>query len=94
MIEEAGVRVVDLYLIRNKQTGYFIGLVKATLIGNNIMKKSREDKRSTLGGVRIPMERERKVHACNNCLRFNHKKDKFLYSKQCRKFGSNYHIVI
>ena len=39
MIEEAGVRVVDLYLIRKKQTGYFTGLVKATLLGNNIMDK-------------------------------------------------------
>ena len=38
-IEKAGVLVVDLYLIRNKQTEYFTGLVKATLLGNNIINK-------------------------------------------------------
>ena len=93
MIEEAGVRVVDLYLIRNKQTGHFTGLVKSTLLGNKIMNKWLEDKKANLGGVRRPIERERKNHACNNCFRFNHKMDKYPYGKQCRKCGSNDHIA-
>ena len=46
-IEEAGVRVVDLYLIRKKQTVYFTGLVKAKLLSNNIMNKWLEDKMRT-----------------------------------------------
>ena len=92
-IEEAGVRVVDLHLIRNKKTGYFTVLVKATLLGNNIMNKWLEDKNANLGGVRRPIERERKSHACNNRFRFNHKMDECQYGKQCRKFGSNDHIA-
>ena len=74
--EEVGFRVVYLYLIRNKQTGYFTGLMKATLLGNNIMNKWLDDKKANLGGVRRPIERERKSHACNNCFRFDHKMDK------------------
>ena len=92
-IEESGVRVLDLYLIRNKQSGYFTGLVKATLLGNNIMNKWLEDKKANLGGVRRPIERERKAHAFNNCFRFNHKKDKCPYNIQCRKCGSKDHIA-
>ena len=81
-IEESGFRVVDLYLIRSKQMGYFTGLLKATLLGNNIMNKWLENKKANLGGVRRPIGRERKAHACNNCFRFNHKMDKCPYSKK------------
>ena len=47
------------------------------------MKKWLEDKKVNLGGVRRPIERERKAHTCNNCFRFNHKMDKCPYGKQC-----------
>ena len=57
------------------------------------MNKWLEDKNANLGGVRRPIERERKSHACNNRFRFNHKMDECPYGKQCRKFGSNDHIA-
>ena len=56
------------------------------------MNKWPEDKNANLRGVRRPIERERKYHACNNCFRFNHTMDKFPYGKQCRKCGRNDHI--
>ena len=67
--------------------------MKATLLGNNIMNKWLDDKKANLGGVRRPIERERKAHACNNCIRFNHKMNKCPYGNQCRKCGSKDHIA-
>ena len=93
MIEEEGVKVLDLYLIRNKMTSRFTGLAKAVLLGNSIMNKWINEGRGNLGGVRRPMERERKAKKCNNCLRYNHKSEDCPTGKQCRKCGSSKHIA-
>ena len=60
MIEEAGVEVLNLYIIRNKVTKNFTELVKAVLLGNNTLDKWMTDRKANLGDVRITMERERK----------------------------------
>ena len=58
--------------IRNKETGNFTGLIKAILLGNNTMHKWIENEKANLGGVRQPIERERKAQKHNNCYRYGH----------------------
>ena len=93
VIEEAGVKVLDLYMIKNKTTNYFTGMIKVTLLGNRSLNNWLETGKANLGGVRRPIERERKAQKCNNCYRYNHKMGECTYGKQCRKCGSTEHIA-
>ena len=43
------------------------------------MNKWLKDKKANLGGVRRPIERERKAITYNTCFRFNHRMDKYMY---------------
>ena len=92
-IEEAGVKVLDLYMIRNKTTQYFTGMIKVTLLGNRTMNTWLETGKANLCGVRRPIERERKALKCNNCYHYNHKMEDCKFGKQCRKCGSTEHVA-
>ena len=55
-IEVEGVKVLDICMIRNKITGKFTGLLKATILGNNVMNKWTNEGKANLGGLRRPIE--------------------------------------
>ena len=52
MIKDERVKVVDLYIIRNKAVGNFTGLAKATLVGNTTINKWLTESRANLGELR------------------------------------------
>ena len=79
--------------IRNKLTNRFTGLVKATLLGNSVLNKWMTERRANMGGVRRPLERERKAKKCHKCLRYNHKSEECTVGTQCRKCESSGHIA-
>lgn len=37
-IKSSGVQLVQLYMLKNKISGKFTGIIKATLIGNDILQ--------------------------------------------------------
>lgn len=92
--EEAGLKVLDLYMIRNRMTNYFTGMIKLTLLGNSALNKKLEPGKDNLGGVRHPIEMESKAQKCINYYRYAHKMGECTYGKQCRKCGSTEHIVV
>lgn len=59
-IEKEGVKVLNIYMIRNKQTNYFTRLTKVTLLGNNTMNKWLKNEKANLGGVYRQIEREKR----------------------------------
>ena len=93
MITEEGTRVIDMYRILNKETGNFTGLVKVVVLGNKEVNKWIMEGRVNLGGVRRPIERERKPRTCNNCYRYGHTAEECPNGKICRKCGDKDHIA-
>ena len=69
-LENAGVKVMDIYMIQNEISGKFRGLVKTTLLGNNVMDNWLENGKAILGGVRRPIKRERKSVEVQQLLPF------------------------
>ena len=65
-VEVEGAKALDLHVTQNKVTGEFTGSLKSTLSGKNAMSKWVDAGKSNLGGVRRPIERERKAHQFNN----------------------------
>ena len=50
MLEEVGVKVINLYMIKNNTTKSFTGLAKVVVLGNKILDKWMTEKRENLGG--------------------------------------------
>ena len=80
-------------MIKNKTAGYFTGHAKAALLENAVINKWLTENKANLGGVRRPIERERKSLTCNNCYRYGHTIDKCTNRKQCKKYGSKEQIA-
>ena len=66
MIEEERVKLLDIYLIRNKTTNKFTGLAKVVLLGNSTMNKCITERRVNLDGVIRQMERAKKAKNVTN----------------------------
>ena len=53
MIEEAGVKVMHLCLIRNKETRRFKGLTKLVLVGNNTLSNWMTEKKGSIRRYKV-----------------------------------------